>query len=247
MSETTSATKLNGKDCRSGIPLQSYGSIPDTVLRHEPKSQQATGAAMRALQRDQIGYAGGINLYEYVGSSPVSGATGSLAHYPGTKSGPIPDGQPTWGWVVPPEVRVPQREKKWYADQTYKQHLGAQSTAGPRPGTSLTLEVIKRAIKRLPPVEEVETWAKAIGSDRSFSHARWLFRLKSTNIVRHYYLYCAATKESTPVVPGKTEVLNLATQWQGQWNGPGAVGGGTPCFRASRTRTWTLVGHYWMP
>ena len=67
MSETTSATKLNGKDCRSGIPLQSYGSIPDTVLRHEPKSQQATGVATRVLQRDPIGYAGGVNLYKYVG------------------------------------------------------------------------------------------------------------------------------------------------------------------------------------
>ncbi len=52
---------------------RTYGSIPGTVLRQEPKSRQATGVATRVLQRDPIGYAGGINLYEYGGGrTPVA-------------------------------------------------------------------------------------------------------------------------------------------------------------------------------
>ena len=50
---------------------RTYGSIPGTVLRQEPKSRQATGVATRVLQRDPIGYAGGVNLYEYVGGRAV--------------------------------------------------------------------------------------------------------------------------------------------------------------------------------
>ena len=42
-----------------------------TVLRQEPKSRQATGVATRVLQRDSMGYAAGINLYEYVGGRAV--------------------------------------------------------------------------------------------------------------------------------------------------------------------------------
>ncbi len=72
LSETTSATKLNGKGRHSGVSVQSYNSIPGTVLRQEPKFQQATGVATRVLQRAPIGYAGGVNLYEYVGGRAVT-------------------------------------------------------------------------------------------------------------------------------------------------------------------------------
>ncbi len=71
LNEITSATKLNGKGRHSGVSVRSYNSIPGTVLRHKPKSRQATGVATRVLQRDPIGYAGGVNLYEYVGGRAV--------------------------------------------------------------------------------------------------------------------------------------------------------------------------------
>ncbi len=60
---------------------RSYNSIPGTVLRQEPKSRQATGVATRVLQRDPIGYAGGVNFYEYVGgrASAVLDTTGLTA------------------------------------------------------------------------------------------------------------------------------------------------------------------------
>ena len=54
------------------IRSRTYNSIPGMVLRQEPKSRQATGVATRVLQRDPIGYAGGINLYEYVGAMPCT-------------------------------------------------------------------------------------------------------------------------------------------------------------------------------
>ncbi len=53
------------------IRNRTYNSIPGTVLRQEPKSRQATGVATRVLQRDPIGYAGGINLYEYADGRAV--------------------------------------------------------------------------------------------------------------------------------------------------------------------------------
>ncbi len=61
---------------------RSYNSIPGTVLRQEPKSRQATGVATRVLQRDPIGYAGGVNFYEYVGSAPAMATNelGIFAH-----------------------------------------------------------------------------------------------------------------------------------------------------------------------
>ena len=72
MRETTSATKLNGKGRHSGVSVRSYNSIPGTVLRQEPQPRQATGVATRVLQRDPIGYAGGVNLYVYVGGRAVA-------------------------------------------------------------------------------------------------------------------------------------------------------------------------------
>ena len=55
-----------------------YSPALYTVLRQEPKSPGQPGraskkiAVLREIQRDQIGYAGGINLYEYVGSRAVA-------------------------------------------------------------------------------------------------------------------------------------------------------------------------------
>ena len=98
LGETTSATRLNGKDRRSSISVQSYSSIPGTVLGQEPQSRQATGVATRVLQRDPIGYRGGINLYGYVmgnsvGSTDPNGQQGQgssqyIWHGPGTAAPP---------------------------------------------------------------------------------------------------------------------------------------------------------------
>jgi hypothetical protein len=84
MSETTSATKLKGKDRYSGTSVQSYNSIPGTVLRRQAKFQQATGVATRVLQRAPIGYAGGIKLYEYAMGRPnfVPDPTGLVGEVP---------------------------------------------------------------------------------------------------------------------------------------------------------------------
>ena len=69
---TDIGTGLNGPETGlCYIRNRAYNSIPDTVLRQEPKSRQATGVATRVLQRDPIGYAGGVNLYEYVGGRAV--------------------------------------------------------------------------------------------------------------------------------------------------------------------------------
>ena len=66
-----------------------YNPIPGTVLRQEPKSRQATGVATRVLQRDPIGYAGGINLYDYVGGRAVVDVD--------------PKGRDAWG-LLPPNL-----------------------------------------------------------------------------------------------------------------------------------------------
>ncbi len=74
------ATPLNQHDPEAELYYvrnRTYSSIPGTVLRQEPKSRKATGVATRVLQRDPIGYAGGINLYEYVGGRAVAGADAS--------------------------------------------------------------------------------------------------------------------------------------------------------------------------
>ncbi|MHB1768610.1 MAG: RHS repeat protein [Phycisphaerae bacterium] len=72
-----STAQLNQRDTETGIYYvrnRMYGSIPGTVWRQEPKSRRATGVATRVLQRDPIGYAGGVNLYEYVHGRAVNKA-----------------------------------------------------------------------------------------------------------------------------------------------------------------------------
>ena len=44
-----------------------YNPARYTVLRRELKSRNVVGGTTREIQRDPIGYAGGVNLYEYVG------------------------------------------------------------------------------------------------------------------------------------------------------------------------------------
>jgi hypothetical protein len=46
-------------------------TVPGTVLRQEPKSRKVSGGTIRDVQRDPIGYVGGINLYEYVAGRAV--------------------------------------------------------------------------------------------------------------------------------------------------------------------------------
>ena len=75
---TDIGTGLSDPECELYyVRNRTYGSIPGTVLRQEPKSRQATGVAARVLQRDPMGYAAGINLYEYVGDNPAAGVDAS--------------------------------------------------------------------------------------------------------------------------------------------------------------------------
>ncbi len=70
---TDIGTGLNDPDTElCYVRNRTYNSIPGTALRQEPKSRQATGVATRVLQRDPIGYAGGVNVYEYVGGRAVA-------------------------------------------------------------------------------------------------------------------------------------------------------------------------------
>ena len=70
---TDIGTGLNNPDTElCYVRNRTYNSIPGTALRQEPKSRQATGVATRVLQRDPVGYAGGVNVYEYVGGRAVA-------------------------------------------------------------------------------------------------------------------------------------------------------------------------------
>ena len=55
--------------CGNNIIFAGPGA--DFVLRQEPTSGNALGATTRWIQRDPIGYSGGINLYDYVGGRAV--------------------------------------------------------------------------------------------------------------------------------------------------------------------------------
>ena len=92
---TDIGTGLSDPECELYyVRNRTYGSIPGTVLRQEPKSRKATGGATRVLQRDPIGYAGGVNLYEYVG-----GRADVAVDPEGNAPVPIlgaPPGQPNW-------------------------------------------------------------------------------------------------------------------------------------------------------
>ena len=87
---TDIGTGLNNPDTElCYVRNRSYNSIPGTVLRQEPKSRKATGVATRVLQRDPIGYSGGVNLYEYVGGRAVVAID--------------PEGRDAWG-LLPPNL-----------------------------------------------------------------------------------------------------------------------------------------------
>ena len=92
---TDIGTGLNAPDAEPRyIRNRTYGSVPGGVLRQEPKSRQPTGVATRVLQRDPIGYAAGINLYEYVGGRAVAAVARRAARQPHRSPFGLPAGLP---------------------------------------------------------------------------------------------------------------------------------------------------------
>ena len=75
-------------------------------LCHNDTTARSSGASDGWLRLDPVGFFDG---------SPVSGAIGPLGNFAGTKSEPIPIKSPNWHWAVPPNIRVPEHERKWYS------------------------------------------------------------------------------------------------------------------------------------
>ncbi len=198
LSETTSATKLNGKDRRSGISLQSYSSIPDTVLRQEPQPRQATGAATRVLQRDPIGYSGGVNLYKYVGGRAVtavdpSGTVESWVAHEGIQMG---HPKITYGQLAK-RPSCPAGTAGCCAARTdsYPAFLGTITSAGSHStaGHGLLGEIAKAAVKGVanlvPETKLVSLWTDNI----TLNSVLYIWDLYATYTRTYIYSYCCGT------------------------------------------------------
>jgi hypothetical protein len=54
---------------------------------------------------------------------------------------------------------------------------------GMTPAGAIAVHILGKVIKRLPPLEAAEVWAKAIENDLTINSVRWLWRLRATHTV----------------------------------------------------------------
>ena len=227
------STPAAGTQPMTDYLYQGMSLDPVTGLYYERNRNYSPSLGVWTSQ-DPLQYINGANTYQFVGSDPVGMVDpgGTLRLYPGTVTGPILVGQPTWVKVSPPNIRVPPGATEYVWQGTFKQYLGAKATHGISPSGSIAAHLLKVLIKRLPPVEEVETWASAIENDLTISAVRWLWRLKVTYILREDAWRCGNGKIHW--VQKTREILDYSAQWQDQWSGPGSTEGFHPVLEGQQ-------------
>ncbi len=195
---------------------RTYSSIPGTVLRQEPKSRHATGAATRVLQRDPIGYAGGINVYEYVGGRPVTAVdpSGTVEFYV-THEG-IQIGHPKWSLKTPfgKIPACPRGVQGCCASVvfSYKAFLGTITSSGSRAtiGHGLLGEiagaVVKGVASLVPETKLVSLWTDNI----TLNGVLYIWDMYATYDRTFTYSYCCGTNyQGLKPVSATTSNLNI--------------------------------------
>ncbi len=174
---------------------RSYNSIPGKVLRQEPKSRQATGVATRVLQRDPIGYAGDVNLYEYVGGRAVVSADGTGLVESYLWHGGIPlDVPEIVGRGAPVNMgRGPDGKCRFYRNYYYKEFLGTIYNGGSRTFSGLGEELVNAAVRgvanRAPVTRLVSLWT----SDLTASSATFIWDAYGTFEKTMVFTYTCCT------------------------------------------------------
>ncbi len=167
---------------------------PETELYYV-RNRTLSPTLGRWLQRDPIGYAGGVNLYEYVGGRAVVSADGTGLVESYLWHGGIPlDVPEIVGRGAPVNMgRGPDGKCRFYRNYYYKEFLGTIYNGGSRTFSGLGEELVNAAVRGVANLAPVTRLVSLWTSDLTASSATFIWDAYGTFEKTMVFTYTCCT------------------------------------------------------